>query len=429
MTATIVSPFATVVLDSNGDGRVAIAPPSGAAWQLALAVASTSGVTLTPTCKLYRGSSGGPISQVDSTFLGNSASSGKVAGLPFFSDQPLWAVWEGGDPGATATLQAYGLQGPRREYPFESVAVGEGFPLSVAASLLVGLGGSVFFGSTVPAELTAFYSTTRGVDIPAVLIFYIDTAHQTYAYIALTLFQSVGSRPGLGFGVVNLAVSPSVGEYIYFYRYEDSGPDHLGNITFGELAGHSPGALDQRFEYVFGSLARLANVPNVGNAGSVTIGYGNGFSFVNKTAGTATGFGRGYLDSDADQTVQPAVGAVETQVLTGNTVRIRTGRAYRIHYRGSYVASALQNQTLRLRRNSDGVAIAAHVYFTPAAGAFQREATVILRRTGADSDDSINLTVQASAGTVTPSGSALNPLVMEVEDVGFASDFSTYPTL
>jgi hypothetical protein len=426
---TVVSPSATVVLDSNGNGRVSIAPPAGAAWQLRLAVASTNGTLNTPTATIYRGSSSGPLTQVDSTFLGNSASTGKVAGLPFFSDQPLWAVWAGGDPGATATLQAYGVQGPRREYPFDSSAVGEGFPLSVAASLLIGLGGSVFFGSTVPAELTAFYSSTRGVDIPAVLIFYIDSAHQTYAYIALTNFVSVGSRPGLGFGMVNLAAGPPVvGEYIYFYRYEDSGPDHLGSVTFGELAGQSPGALDQRFEYYFGSDVKIANVPNVGNAGTVHIGYGNGLSFANDGT-TATGFGRGYIDNVNDQTVQPAIAApAETQVLAGNASKFRTGRAYRVHYRGSFVASVLCNQTLRLRRNSDGVAIAAHVYFTPAAGTFQREASVILRRTGADSTDAINLSAQPSAGNCTPSGSALNPLVLEIEDIGFAADFAGYPT-
>ena len=79
-------------------------------WQLSLAAISTTSVTLASQCFLYLGSSSGPLTLIDSTFLGNNASSGKVAGAPFFHGTYLWAVWTGADALAIATLQAYGNQ-------------------------------------------------------------------------------------------------------------------------------------------------------------------------------------------------------------------------------------------------------------------------------------------------------------------------------
>jgi hypothetical protein len=134
---TEVSPVASVTLDGSGNGQVSIGPPSGTVWRLRLANVSTTGTVHQPQAFLYRGSTSGPQEQIDSTYLGNSASSAKVAGAPFFSGQVLWAKWTGGDPGATATLQAYGQQGLRDEIPFD-VPVGEGFPLNVATVFQAG---------------------------------------------------------------------------------------------------------------------------------------------------------------------------------------------------------------------------------------------------------------------------------------------------
>lgn len=134
-----VSPNASVTLDGSGNGQVSVGPPSGTVWRLRLASVSTTGTVRQPQAFLYRGSTSGPLEQIDSTYLGNSASSGKVAGAPFYSGQVLWAKWTGGDAGAVATLQAYGQQGRREELPFDGgAAVGEGFALSVATVFQAG---------------------------------------------------------------------------------------------------------------------------------------------------------------------------------------------------------------------------------------------------------------------------------------------------
>lgn len=105
-----ISPQATVTLSGSGDGQCSLTPPSGTMWQLALAAVSTTSVNNASKAFLYLGNSNGPLTLIDSTFLGNNASSGKVAGAPFYHGTYLWAVWTGGDPGAQATLQAYGIQ-------------------------------------------------------------------------------------------------------------------------------------------------------------------------------------------------------------------------------------------------------------------------------------------------------------------------------
>jgi hypothetical protein len=104
-----ISPQATATFSAAGTAMCAITPPSGTLWQLSLAAVSTTSAGVT-AATLALGSSSGPLTFVDSTQLGNSASSGKVAGAPFYHGAYLWATWTGGDPGAQATLQAYGTQ-------------------------------------------------------------------------------------------------------------------------------------------------------------------------------------------------------------------------------------------------------------------------------------------------------------------------------
>lgn len=105
-----VSPQVSVKLDGSGNGQCALTPPSGTRWDFALAAVSTTSVASASQAFLYLGNANGPLTFIDSTFLGNSASTGKVAGTPFFHGTYLWARWTGGDPGAFATLQAYGQQ-------------------------------------------------------------------------------------------------------------------------------------------------------------------------------------------------------------------------------------------------------------------------------------------------------------------------------
>jgi hypothetical protein len=105
-----VSPQVTVRLDAIGNGQCGLTPPSGTRWDLQLAAVSTTGTVKVPQAFLYLGSSNGPLTLVDSTYVGNSASSGKIRGAPVYPGTWIWAVWKGADALAVATLQLYGTQ-------------------------------------------------------------------------------------------------------------------------------------------------------------------------------------------------------------------------------------------------------------------------------------------------------------------------------
>lgn len=100
----------TVKLSAAGAGQVSVGPPSGTLWRASLAAVSTTSVAKASQCSLFLGSSSGPLTLIDATFLGNQASSGKVAGAPLYHGQYIWAVWAGADASSTATLQVYGIQ-------------------------------------------------------------------------------------------------------------------------------------------------------------------------------------------------------------------------------------------------------------------------------------------------------------------------------
>jgi hypothetical protein len=168
---TEISPNASVKLDGSGNGQVSLTPPSGTVWRLRLANVSTTGTVNQPKAFLYRGSTSGPVEQIDSTFLGNSASSAKVAGAPFFQGQVLWAKWTGGDANAQATLQVYGQQATRGEGPpFDQAAVGEGFPLTVATVFQAGntiinsSGDFVYSAAPAAGDLVASIAGASGTD-------------------------------------------------------------------------------------------------------------------------------------------------------------------------------------------------------------------------------------------------------------------------
>ena len=104
-----VSPQATVKLSASGSGQVSLTPPSGVLWQLSLASVSIQNPVLIPQVFLSIGNSNGPIQLIDSSYAGASASSGKVAGIPFYPGTYLWAAWTGADASVTATLQLFGV--------------------------------------------------------------------------------------------------------------------------------------------------------------------------------------------------------------------------------------------------------------------------------------------------------------------------------
>ncbi|MCW2899980.1 MAG: hypothetical protein JWO67_2245 [Streptosporangiaceae bacterium] len=108
MATNPISASSTVKLSALGAGQCSLTPPSGVMWQLSLASLSIANPVNIPSGFLYTGNSNGPIQLIDSTYAGASASSGKVAGVPFYPGIYLWAVWSGGDALATATLQVFG---------------------------------------------------------------------------------------------------------------------------------------------------------------------------------------------------------------------------------------------------------------------------------------------------------------------------------
>ncbi len=204
-----VSPNATVTLDGSGNGQVSIGPPSGAVWALRLASVSTTGTVKQPQAFLYRGSSSGPIEQIDSTYLGNSSSSGKVAGAPFFSGQVLWAKWTGGDAGAIATLQAYGQQGLASDFhPFDPGGVGEGFPLTIA---------TVFQAGNTTVINTAGTFIYDGAPALGTLIISLASASGTDPYGNAYSGPGISvSAPGLGGGKNEIQVRPDLNALLVY---------------------------------------------------------------------------------------------------------------------------------------------------------------------------------------------------------------------
>jgi hypothetical protein len=105
---TPVAQAVSVTLSGAGAGEAGLTPPSGVMWQLSLASVSIPAPVLIPQVILSTGNSNGPLTLIDSSYAGASASSGKVSGLPLYPGQWIWAAWTGADPGAVATLQVYG---------------------------------------------------------------------------------------------------------------------------------------------------------------------------------------------------------------------------------------------------------------------------------------------------------------------------------
>jgi hypothetical protein len=102
-----VTPFATVKLSGAGAGQCSLPPPSGVMWRVDLATVSILVPVLIPQGFVYLGNSSGPLQLVDSTTFGSSASTAKIKGTQLYPGQYVWAVWSGGDAGATATLQLF----------------------------------------------------------------------------------------------------------------------------------------------------------------------------------------------------------------------------------------------------------------------------------------------------------------------------------
>lgn len=104
----------SVTLDGSGNGTLQMRPlGSREHWLPNLASVSASTNTSEAQCKIYIGPSATAQYFVDGTLSGSTGdSTDRVSGYDISrTQQPyIWAVWAGGDPGATGTMVISGTK-------------------------------------------------------------------------------------------------------------------------------------------------------------------------------------------------------------------------------------------------------------------------------------------------------------------------------
>ena len=105
MTQVTLTQTVTVVLDGSGDGT-ASAGPTGPdeTWTPTNVAVICSSNTAEATCKVYVGPSATPPYFKDITVDGSTGDATDKCNLPIPKGWQVWAVWTGGDAGATAYL-------------------------------------------------------------------------------------------------------------------------------------------------------------------------------------------------------------------------------------------------------------------------------------------------------------------------------------
>lgn len=104
---------ASVTLDGSGNGTLRMVPYSGSlAWLPSVVSVSASSNNAEASCKIFIGATATAQYFVDGTLSGSTGdSSGSVSGYQVDTHgNSLWAVWTGGDPGATATMVVSGTE-------------------------------------------------------------------------------------------------------------------------------------------------------------------------------------------------------------------------------------------------------------------------------------------------------------------------------
>lgn len=108
-----LSDFVQIRLDGSGNGTAQLGPRAhGQTWKPTVASIKMSGSTPTgaPTCFLYAGGYVGDANFIDSTYDVQNDSTDRVAGQSLDLGQYVFAVWSGGNAGATATLTVNGTR-------------------------------------------------------------------------------------------------------------------------------------------------------------------------------------------------------------------------------------------------------------------------------------------------------------------------------
>lgn len=403
---TEVDPVATVVLDGSGNGQVSLGPPQGTKWAPRLATLATSTSTKTPQGFLYRGSPSGPLQLIDQTFLGNAASSQKVAGAIYFPGQLLWAKWVGGDPGALATLQVFGQQGLRND-PFESALVGEGFaPNNRSITLPTGAGAGtarIVIGPDLPAPLggASPYDFTAAMPLGAgpfnavaAILFYIGTAGDSYQFMAMvrnspTTVAAIFTGSVSGSSMVEVVAGVPEGFMTQF---------GTGILTFGPQLITSNSSLQLKPGAPF-------FIDNV-SQGRGLVANGTGTAAVNVASpGPGTLFG-------------------------ASSFSYVKGRAYKASFRRHDSCSTVPSTAVLNLVTGGGVTVATVQIELENTSQVEKETTFFFRNDSAGTFvTAMALTISPSAGTYhLTADNANQPYSLIIEDCGASGDYTAFPT-
>lgn len=102
---------AACVLDSSGNGTASTGPAgTRESWQPATAAVSVSTNVKEATARIYTGAQVFQGTFTDGTTWGSTGDSTSNFTGTVYPGQQVWAVWTGGDPGATATLVVSGTR-------------------------------------------------------------------------------------------------------------------------------------------------------------------------------------------------------------------------------------------------------------------------------------------------------------------------------
>lgn len=102
---------ATATLDGSGDGTAQAGPVGGAeVWTPASVSVICSSNTLEATCKVYAGPTATGSYFRDLTVDGSTGDATDRCNLPIPKGWFVWAVWTGGDAGATGYLNITGTK-------------------------------------------------------------------------------------------------------------------------------------------------------------------------------------------------------------------------------------------------------------------------------------------------------------------------------
>lgn len=111
-TGELAGVFGQVTLNASGNGTAKVGPlTEREVWSPTMAYVGVTTNVKEALCSIYVGHDTSAPYQVDTTYTGSSGdSTGRVAGKTLRQGNFIWAVWTGGDVGATATLTVNGTR-------------------------------------------------------------------------------------------------------------------------------------------------------------------------------------------------------------------------------------------------------------------------------------------------------------------------------